>query len=543
MQETLQLLLNHGRMIWRFRWLALAAGAVLCVIGWFTVLLQPNQYEVETKVFLDTRTMLQPVLRGLAVDTNLRQESLDMMRRTLLTRPNLETVARATDLDLEAETPEDFERLINGLGRGIEVSGTRRDNIFVISYTHTDPRLATRVVESLLNIFVERSLGESRKDTTATRQFLDAQIKEYEARLESAEERLKEFKQRNVGMMPRDGQGYYQRLQSAQGELAAVELALREAQNRRNELRRQVEGVGILFEPIIPVNQVADAVSHPLDGRIDSLERRLDDLLLQYTEQHPDVIGTRRVLEQLEEQRAADLAEREPVVAAPVETPSQIQNPVYQELKLALGTAEAEVAALQTRAEEYERRVEELANLVDTVPKVEAEFTRLNRDYEINKRNYEELVKRREALKLSDDAVQTTDDVQFNIIEPPRVPLVPVSPNRPALSAGALVAGLGAGLGLAWLVAQLRPAFYTRDELAETVQLPVLGTVSRMWTRREALRRQMEVVSFGVGCLVLIGLFGGVLAIESLDPDLPNKLNERLGDVAGRLSGFADRLL
>ena len=153
----------------------------------------------------------------------------------------------------------------------------------------------------------------------------------------------------------------------------------------------------------------------------------------------------------------------------------------------------------------------------------------MDRDYSTNRRNYDELVKRRESLNLSDDVSQTTDEVQFNILEPPRVPLTPVAPNRSALSGVILVLGLGAGVGLALLFGLLRPAVYSRDGLQEVAQLPVLGVVSRIWTPRELFKRRMEVASFALGCLFLLGLFASLTWLHQVDVNLAAKV-QRLAE-------------
>jgi len=187
---------------------------------------------------------------------------------------------------------------------------------------------------------------------------------------------------------------------------------------------------------------------------------------------------------------------------------------------------DAEVAALTARVEEYERRGEELRKLVDTIPRIEAEFARLNRDFGMNKSNYNALVKRRESLSLAEQANQAGDSMQFRIVEPPRVPLKPTGPDRPMLSAAVLGAGLGTGLGLAWLVAMLRPALYSRDELEQLFSLHVIGTVTRTWTRSEVLRRRMEVVTFFFGCMILAGSFSGLLFVETQNAELLDRLRD-----------------
>ena len=223
MDDLVQIARTYIRMVWRYRWLALVAASVICVGGWSFVLMIPNKYEVTAKVFLDTHSMLDPLLRGIAVGGNVHEDRVDMIRRTLLVRPNLEKVARNTDMDLTVDTPQAFERLLGSMAKNISVSGSQRGvNIFVIGYRHHDPKLATRVVEAILNIFVEGALGETRKDASSSREFLEAQIAEHESRLNEAEARLKEFKRHNVGVMPSEGRDYYSRLESVRERIAAA---------------------------------------------------------------------------------------------------------------------------------------------------------------------------------------------------------------------------------------------------------------------------------------------------------------------------------
>ena len=549
MNDSIALILTYLRMIWRFRWAALLSGALNCGVGWLVVMMMPNQYEVTTKVFLDTRTLLRPLLKGIAIEGGVQKSTTLMMRRTLLVRPNLEAVARKTDMDLSAKTPADFDRLLEKLAKNIKVNGTSRDNIFVIGYRNPDPQLANKVVEAILNRFVEKSLGTSRKDTSKTKQFLDRQIADYEARLQAGERRLKEFKQRNVGMMPTEGQGYYERLQKLNEQLAGAKLGLSEAEQRAAALQAQLAGEEPTFglgPPPAPVTPAAAAmVKTPFDDRVKSLQANIDQLLLKYTDKHPDVIAGRRLLAELQNKRKAYVKAHPPAPVAPARTDpgqgSPTENPVYQEIKVAHGQAQAEAAALKARVVEYQRRADELRKLVDTVPKVEAELKSLNRDYDINNKNYKELVSRRESLKIGEQAGESTDQVQFNVIEPPRVPLLPVSPDRPKLSIGVFVFGVAGGLGLALLIAMMRPGVYTRQGLEELTKLPVFGAVARIWTPRERLHRKLEIISFGFGCVLLMSGFTGIMTLELNHSDYLQRFQNI--DLAAKFGALRDQYL
>ncbi len=521
MQEIIQQILNYLRGIWRFRWYVMLLAWVIPIAGWIAITKIPDQYEANARVLVDTDSILRPLLRGLTVEVNVNQR-LGLMTRTLLSRPNLEKVARMTDLDLQAKTPDEMESLLDGLSNGIKIRGTRGANIYTISYGHSDPKIAEEVVGALLTIFVENTLGDTRQDSDAAQKFLSQQIVEYEKRLIDAENRIKEFKRKNVALMPQSGQDYFGRLQDSRAQLQRAQLELKEALNRRDELRRQLVGE----EPVFGFGNTKTTASHPLDERISNLEKRLDELLLQFTEKHPDVIAVRKVLENLEGQRKEE--QENSVSSFQSNNQSIEQNPVYQQTKISLGQAEANVVSLQARVKEYAQRSDDLASKVDTMPEIEAQLKSLNRDYALNKSNYDTLVSRLESAKLSEKAERTGDEVKFKVVDPPRAPLLPSAPNRLMLNTLALLAGFACGIGLAFLLSQIRPAFYDRRTLQEFAGVPVFGVVSRLWTPELLRRKRLEFAAFvGVG-IILLFVYGGVLFLQSIDFGQISSLTETL---------------
>lgn len=529
MNDQLQLIKSYLRTMWIYRWVALCLSTVICLGGWAYVAYMPSTYEVQAKIFIDTRSMLQPLLRGLTVNNNMITNTAALMRRTLLTRPTLEEVARRADLDLQTTTSREFETLVTDLSKEIRVSGTSKDNIYQIYYADQNPQVAKRVVDELLNTFLETALGETRKDTVVTQKFLDEQIAEYERRLIEAEERLKEFKQRNAGMMPGDQNDYFGRLSSARSELAQAELMLREAVNRRDAVAAQIAGE----EPVFGFGGETFAAQSPqvaqIDSRLAGLREKLDSTLLQYTEKHPDVKALRATIESLEAQREEELArmaEVSPGGPAPLNT-----NPVYQQMRVSLSNADAEVAALTTRVAEYRRRVEKLQELADTVPEVEAEYARLNRDYGLHKKNYQELIERREAARMSQEVERTGDDIKLRVIEPPRIPLNATGPDRVSLLSLVFVAAFGVGGAFAFLLAQLKPRFFTLDELRESIELPILGAVSLITNERYRRKRRLEVAVFSAVFGVVVVLYAGLVILGMKEPGVYESFNAAVSRV------------
>lgn len=507
MHEVVEQGITYARGVWRFRWYAMALAWVIVLVGWTIVYRMPDQYQANARVYVDTDSILRPLLRGLAVQTNTLQR-VHLMTRTLLSRPNLKKVARMTDQDITAETPEEMEALLDELARNIKLTSTTKErNLYGLSYQHRDPKIAKQIVQSILTIFVESSLGEARKDSDVAQKFLNKQIADYETKLIEAENLRTDFKRKHLGTLPGQGGDVFSRLQAAYVKLDTARLSVKETEQRRDELESQIEDAEDSEEELLlPVDS---SITSSLDARIQSLQSSLDFLILKYTEEHPDIIEIRRTVALLEEQKQEEIKEKSEELAS-----SQAgENPVMQQLQLILGQANANLAAGRVRVKEYEARAEKLRILIDTQPQVETEFKRLNRDYAVNKKNYDALIARRESASMSEEAEQTGDNVKFKIVDPPRVPIAPNGPNRVLYSSIVLVGGIGIGLVVAFLLSQIRPAVYDRRSLQKLTGVPVFGSVSRVWTPELLFKRRLEFGAYILAGTIMLFAYSGVFLL------------------------------
>ena len=147
---------------------------LVCGVGWVGVYLIPNQFEVSARLFVDADAILTPLLRGLAAKSAPATQ-LEILQRTLLSRPNMEKLISKTDLDLTVNSPADRERLISRLADTIHVVPQTK-NLFTITYRDPSPKMAHDVVQTLLTIFVESATGNNRSDMDNARHFLEHQI-------------------------------------------------------------------------------------------------------------------------------------------------------------------------------------------------------------------------------------------------------------------------------------------------------------------------------------------------------------------------------
>ncbi len=496
MNESLEQILGYARAIWRRRWLVLIIAWSVAVVGWIWVYLLENQYQAQARVYVDTQSLLRPLLSGLAVQPNVSQQ-IAMMTRTIASRPNLEKVARMTDLDLRAKTPQQQEELYKGLAARIKLEGSDRENLYTISYQHANPDLAKRVVQSLLTIFTESSLGGSRKDLSSSQKFIEDQLAGYEAKLRDKEKQLEEFKRRNVGTMPGQGGDYYGKLNQVNVALEQAKLDLKESEDRKKQLQQQLADQE---ETLVSPGPVVTPTTSALDSRINALQGQLDNLRLRYTDLHPDVARIKQLIARLQAQKKQ---EEEGVKSGSSEA-IKAQNPVYQQLSIAIAEADANAASLRARVAQYEGKRNDLLRNVNLIPKIEAEYTEMMRDYDVYKKNYAQLLDRRETASITGEVESKTDAVDFRVIDPPRVPNQPAWPNRPLLVSVVPVGGLAVGIALAFLFAQMRPSVDSRKQLRELTDYPLLGAVTMIQTDQSLRHQRRTNMAFVLGVGVLI---------------------------------------
>lgn len=521
MNELVEELTSHIRVVWRHKWYAVIFAWIIALTGWGYVYFKPDRYEAFTRVFVDTQSVLRPLMSGIAVQADL-DELIRVMSKTLTSRPNLEKVAQETGLVNEHMTDEQREKVIGHVAHNLSVTSGGKENLYSISFVDENPATAKRVVEAFLDIFVERSRVDKREDADSARQFIDEQLELYRKRLKASEDAVMAFKRQHLGLLPGEGPSYYTRLVETQTALNGAELSLKEAENSAASIRAQLAVAS--RNPSVPNERIVVQTGKQeseLDTRIHTLEKKLDELRLIYTEQHPDIVALIPMIEKLKARRAEEerrsLEQKKAVDGSDERKEiSKASDPVYQELTVALTKAEAEVASLQTRVNEYRRRYTELQAVASEVPKVEAQYTQLTRDYEVNKARYDELLRRRENAQISGDLEKTDAVLGFRVVDPPRLPLTPKGPSRPKLMTLVLLLALGGGGGVAWAIGQVRSTVNSEGDLKNATGLPVLGTVVMAWTEEQKKRHRRGIAGFIASVASLLSAYVAIMAVLTL---------------------------
>lgn len=496
----------------RHRWKALLVAWVVCCLGWAFVYAMPNTYMASARIYADADQVLAATLRNLAIDAQPAQQ-VELLQRTLLSRPNLERVIARTDLDLRATDTASREAMINRLSRDIRIEPQTR-TLFALRYSDHDPQLARDVVHTVLNLFIENAALNDRQQMENARNFVTQQLAAYEAQLREAERRRAEFRTRYLEILPNADAGGISKLEQARGILAGLQGTLQDLRVRRDRTLQEIEAARAVPAPVQATG----------GGRVAEAERQLRELLLRYTESHPAVVAQRNLIAELRASGGGGggaPAARQPGQPAP-------PTPLQEQLRVRLVDTEAEIASTERRIRETEAEIARLDAIARTAPQVQAEFMNLDRDYTVLLRQYEELLGRRESLQVAGQARNTADRVRLEVVDPPTVPTLPSGPNRLLFATAVLIVGLGAGGALAMLLVLLDRGFYTIHDLRQ-LGLPVLGAISSVTPRA---RQMLTVMVFLAGLGTLIATYVALLGVgERVAARLPGLLASLLARI------------
>lgn len=498
--------------MWQRRWLGMAAAWTVSLAAMIAVTsVIRDRYEASAKVFVDTQTVLKPLMNGLAFQPDVDQQ-VRMLARTLISRPNVEQLIKSPRSGLTDLSEIERDRTIDRLTKEIKVLPSGDANLFAITYRDINPQRAQAIVGELVSLFVSSGVTDKQRDSEQARRFIDEQIKSYETKLTESENRLKEFKLRNFGLTGTSNQDYFARMSTATEEVNRLRVELQAAERSRDALRRELS----TEDPTIPPEAMMPgmvAVQTDAESRLDAQRRQLDELLRRYTDQHPDVVAARRAIAQLEQQRRAEQDARKSTGRGPAPT-----SPVFQRIRVALAEAEAKVASLRGQLGAQQSQLDQARAMAGKMPQVEAELAQLNRDYDIVRKNYDQLVSRRESASLGEKIDLTTKVAEFRVVEPPRVSPTPAKPSRMMVAVLGVIAAIAAGFGAAFGLTQVFPTVQDARKLREITGRPMLGSVSMVVSPEMTLevRREHRIFLGVCGVFLLVNLVWLVVVKQQL---------------------------
>lgn len=479
--------------LWRRRWLIIAVMWIAAIGGWAALWMVPDRYESRAQVFVQTETILEPVLNGFTARPDYSRR-VEVMRLQLLTRPNVEEIILRSGLDQTIEARTAMERrvkmqgMVDWVASQIKIESPR-EMYFIISYKNSDAQIAQSVVDAVLNMLIEQDLGASLTESEAARLRLDRQIEEFEEKLIANERAVVAFRADHAM------------------ELTASQGAVRQRELKENELIRVSDEIERTKGRVLTLQNLLSATPQRASGgELDRLKVELATLRSQYEENHPDIRGVLARIEELEKEDAALSA-----------------NPEYVRLRSELRVAQDSVVALEGREQRLKEELDTLDFAAGQAPAVEAELRQIVREYEQTQKTYEELLARRDRLALTRSLGAAGRGVEYQVFEWPTQALAPSDPPRFLLILATLALAAGAGGAAALGLTLLDKSYTQASELQTAFGLPVLGALSEVPSQRVISTRNIDRRRLVFACagLAAIGVLYTYLTVFRLPVTMP----------------------
>ncbi|QSP93666.1 lipopolysaccharide biosynthesis protein [Marinobacter salinisoli] len=473
------------------KWLAL----LIFVLVSFGVLLAgflwPYKYTSETVIFIDDKNIIQPLMEGSAVTTEINDRA-SAAEELLWSRSVVEKIARDEDIFGEGAASVGQDKLedrVAALRTNISVE-SRGDSYFSIAYKSQSPMRAFQIAQKTGQLFIEETSERKRTESRNAYDFINKQVKSYEVQLAAAEERLKQFLSENVEGTDDEAND---RMANLRSQLELAEMEKSELETRARSLESELGRLN----PMIVQGQSADAYQN----RISALEEQLDNLRLKYHDTYPDIVILREQLAELRKQRTRAIEQGEPTQSLAGEA---VANPVYQEIQSELSSTRANIQTVNTRILSYRRLLEEQADRMERIQGNNAQYAELTRDMEVNKEIYDDLLKRRERARVSMHLDVEGQGLNYRITEKAQFPLSATGPQFSMFAVAGIFLGLAAPFGLIAGLLQIDPRVRAREQLEEDVDIPVLVQLPEIKTPFEKRRDSRVTVMVGLLAVVAV---------------------------------------
>lgn len=345
---------------------------------------------------------------------------------------------------------------VEALSKSLNVDRPARDaNAIVVSMRGTDSELDARIVNNLVQRFIEGRQDVERSDAKGAASFLAAQSDTIARELHAAEDSLRAF---------RESSGFVRGDEQANSQV-------------RRAIQLQADRGALEAERSSLASVVANVDSAKSTSTSTAPYRRL--LAFPSLIKIPAASELLHTLSTLEDERGTLMARRtsvDPEVRAVSERINSANQEVLTLALTYLNGLDKQIAATDLNLRKYDASLR-------AIPANEVAYSRLDRSVTVLSDAYTMLRKRLKEAQIATDA----GDPSVRIVDEALAPDLPVSPSVPVSIAAALCIGLIVGLATCLMRSWSDPKVRTRAQAASVAGAPVLGMIPRVRRSEPAL--------------------------------------------------------
>jgi len=516
---------EYAKIVWKRKWLIiLPAIAVATAVAWVVYRL-PDVYESSTLIVVKPSTLPSSAVPTMGEDTITRQ--LSSIAQVVTSRSSLEPLVEKYELyKTERMRGEPMEVIIDKIRKDIkvEVNTSRNDitNGFNISYRGRNPKATQLVTADLASKYINEQTKNTINSTTSARQFFDQQVSQAKEELDAVDTRRLEFMQQNVGHLPSGAASLVGQLAGLREQQKAYISEVGRYQDRRSALAGQLALIKKTTEQVKEevIENTTDPKTTPawaqLAARKADLEAQLQRMLTELKPKHPDVQSKQAEIDSVKQSMDEMVSDWKQKIKDKQEKLRDRPDLHVASLETELRLMDSEIKRGQQTLADIDAQIGQVMQRINTVPGVEVDLGRIDREYQTKKAAYDSLLATQQRIALGAEAATQQQGESIQVIDSAYLPSQPVAPKRFLLFAMGL--GLGLGLGLFLTAVFEVPKLLTiqnREDAAHYTGLPVLATVPELLTPQEALaiprRRRLLLAAGIVATIVSIPLLALVL--------------------------------
>ena len=437
-----------------------------------------------------SRTNLEDIIQRFNLNRQVENKKLSLIEKIkikFLTLVGLmEASAEQGGYGKEEDKPS-MQQLVRSVRKKIDVNLRARNQAFEISFEWRDPQVAAQVTNALASQYIDQNLKFREEMAMGTTRFLESEVQRLRQELQKREQKLEDFKRRNMGRLPGQLESNLNILSQLKDELSKTEDR---AEQVRQQMRLMEQQAQMQTEDMFSDFGEWDDDVGTGNMEIESLREELENLRTRYKDKHPDVQRLQRRIAQLEEEQKAEQeaeAEEEPVSEPePLNEQSfagiDMQQVQQDQMRTRLANYQEKIKKLQKQINEYEKRVEQ-------TPEVELQLKNLERDYAAVNDRYQNVLRRKLDAEMGEQMEKRQQGEHFRVVDPAITPDKPFKPDKTRVMFMALALGLGLGGGLGYVREILDPAFYTPQELEDELQTKAVVSLPFVQEEKKKRRR------------------------------------------------------
>ena len=467
--------LDYMSVVRRRMWWFIAPVVFCIIVGVALCVFLPREYLSQATIGVAAPTLAPELLKGVSsLDKDERQRAISQQ---LLSPTVLQRVVREEKINPEQPVDQVAQWLRSNVEQNISVPNpiTKSDSprgldSFNLGYTDSDPGRAQRIANRIAYVFVEENSKSQIERTENTSEVLSQQVQASAARLGSLEDDLRVKKQANMGRLPDQVNANVALVNGLRSQFESLSNQLRGEQDRLSQIEAQIES---MRQGGTGMTAASTTAIQAAQNRVNELQKQLAVARTVYTEKHPEIA---RLNEELSGARK-DLA------AAQQQSGSDnglATDPLYKQKVQEREAAKLRIRDLQRASQAAQSQIQLYQARVDAAPMVEQELASLEREYQLEKQRYGDLSSKHQQAQMTESLARKQGGERFSVLYPANLPSRPTKPDMLRIMllaiAGGLMLGAASAMGREFLDRSVHDVRALQDEF----EVPVLGEIPRI---------------------------------------------------------------